>query len=93
MFVLIVTRWLTDNGNDLRSRCGRWYIFSRFWYDILISPQDVNNVLIIVAQYFDGTLLGGDRFKHINRVVKNESDAGGLLDAPIPDNKRSRKHK
>jgi len=55
--------------------------------------QDINNVLIVVTRYFGGTLLGPDRFKHINQAARNALDAGRFLDAPIPDNKKSRKHK
>ena len=78
-----------------------WLIFSRFWYgilydlrnDTLILFKDVNNVLIVVTRYFGGTLLGADRFKHINQAARNALDAGGFLDAPVPDSKKSRKHR
>ena len=60
---------------------------------ILIFSQEVDNVLVVVTRYFGGTLLGADRFKHINQAARNALDAGGFLDAPVPDNKKSRKNK
>jgi len=59
----------------------------------LLQILDVNNVLIVVSRYFGGTLLGADRFKHINQAARNALDAGGFLDAPVPDSRKSRKHK
>lgn len=60
----------------------------------LLQILEVNNVLVIVTRYFGGTLLGADRFKHINQAARNALDAGGFLDVPTPDNgKKSRKHK
>lgn len=64
-----------------------------FRIDILTISQDVNNVLVVVTRYFGGTLIGADRFKHINQAARNALDAGGFLDVPVPDNKKSRKHK
>ena len=60
---------------------------------LLIISQDINDVLVVVTRYFGGTLLGPDRFKHINQAARNALDAGGFLDAPVPDSKKSRKHK
>jgi len=59
----------------------------------LLQILEVNNVLVVVTRYFGGTLLGADRFKHINQAARNALDAGGFLDASVSDNKKSRKHK
>jgi hypothetical protein len=101
--VLIATRCLTDNDDDGETAAGGrlahllqilvWHPMLSLGIDIVIFSQDVNNVLIVVTRYFGGTLLGTDRFKHINQAARNALDAGGFLDAPVPDNKRSRKHK
>ncbi|KAF9780258.1 ribosomal protein S5 domain 2-type protein [Thelephora terrestris] len=59
----------------------------------LLQILGVNNVLVVVTRYFGGTLLGADRFKHINQAARNALDAGGFLDALPSDDKKSRKRK
>lgn len=95
-------RRTTDNDDDGETAAGGRLahllqilvcFYSRFKVVTLTLPQEVNNVLVVVTRYFGGTLLGADRFKHINQAARNALDAGGFLDAPVADNKKSRKHK
>lgn len=102
-FALITICCLTDNDDDGETAAGGrlahlLQILVRRpirnpKIGMLIFSQDVNNVLIVVTRYFGGTLLGADRFKHINQAARNVLDAGGFLDAPVPETKKSRKHK
>jgi putative IMPACT (imprinted ancient) family translation regulator len=43
--------------------------------------KDVKDVLVIVTRYFGGTLLGADRFKHINQAARDALELGGFIDA------------
>lgn len=42
--------------------------------------QDVKDVLVIVTRYFGGTLLGADRFKHINQAARDALELGGFIE-------------
>lgn len=44
------------------------------------SLQDVKDVLVIVTRYFGGTLLGADRFKHINQAARDALELGGFIE-------------
>jgi len=46
----------------------------------LIQILGLSNVLVVVTRYWGGTLLGPDRFKHINTAARNAIEAAGLLD-------------
>ena len=43
-------------------------------------PQDVKDVLVVVTRYFGGTLLGADRFKHINQAARDALELGGFIE-------------
>ena len=101
--VLTTVRWLTDNNDDGESAAGGRlahllqilvsHLSRSLRIDTLITSQDINNILVIVTRYYGGIHLGSDRFKHINQAARNALEVGGFLDAPLPDNKKSRKHK
>lgn len=42
--------------------------------------QDVKDVLVVVTRYFGGTLLGADRFKHINQAARDALELGGFIE-------------
>ena len=42
--------------------------------------QDVKDVLVVVTRYFCGTLLGADRFKHINQAARDALELGGFIE-------------
>jgi putative IMPACT (imprinted ancient) family translation regulator len=42
--------------------------------------QDVKDVLVVVTRYFGGTLLGADRFKHINQAARGALELGGFIE-------------
>jgi putative IMPACT (imprinted ancient) family translation regulator len=42
--------------------------------------KDVKDVLVVVTRYFGGTLLGSDRFKHINQAARDALELGGLIE-------------
>jgi putative IMPACT (imprinted ancient) family translation regulator len=42
--------------------------------------QEVKDVLVIVTRYFGGTLLGADRFKHINKAARDALELGGFIE-------------
>jgi putative IMPACT (imprinted ancient) family translation regulator len=37
-------------------------------------------VLVVVTRWYGGTLLGPDRFKHINQAARDALELAGLLD-------------
>jgi putative IMPACT (imprinted ancient) family translation regulator len=37
-------------------------------------------VLVIVTRYFGGTLLGADRFRHINQAARDALELGGFIE-------------
>lgn len=61
-----------DNDDDGESAAG-----GRLSH--LLQILDVNNVLVIVTRYFGGTLLGADRFKHINQAARDALEVGGFI--------------
>jgi putative IMPACT (imprinted ancient) family translation regulator len=46
----------------------------------LLQILDVKDVLVIVTRYFGGTLLGADRFKHINQAARDALELGGFIE-------------
>jgi putative IMPACT (imprinted ancient) family translation regulator len=42
--------------------------------------KDVKDVLVVVTRYFGGTLLGADRFKHINQAARDALELGGFIE-------------
>ncbi|WWD22081.1 hypothetical protein CI109_106570 [Kwoniella shandongensis] len=46
----------------------------------LLEILELENVLVIVSRWYGGTLLGPDRFKHINQAARDALDLAGLLD-------------
>ncbi|KAI0053599.1 UPF0029-domain-containing protein [Auriscalpium vulgare] len=63
-----------DNDDDGESAAG-----GRLAH--LLQILDADDVLVVVTRYYGGTLLGADRFKHINQAARNALEMGGLLDA------------
>ncbi len=37
-------------------------------------------MLVVVTRYFGGTLLGADRFKHINQAARDALELGGFIE-------------
>jgi len=37
-------------------------------------------VLVVVTRYFGGTLLGSDRFKHVNQAARDALELGGFIE-------------
>jgi len=62
-----------DNDDDGESAAG-----ARLAH--LLQILDVKDVLVIVTRYFGGTLLGADRFKHINQAARDALELGGLIE-------------
>ncbi|KAH8118436.1 UPF0029-domain-containing protein [Phellopilus nigrolimitatus] len=74
-----------DNDDDGESAAG-----GRIAH--LLQILDLEDVLVVVTRYWGGSLLGPDRFKHINRAARDALDLGGFLDAQ-DDRKAPSKHK
>ncbi|CAK7905918.1 protein IMPACT homolog [[Candida] anglica] len=53
----------------------------------LLTMMDVWNVIVVVSRRFGGTLLGSDRFKHINTAARNAVIKAGLVE----DTKKKKK--
>lgn len=51
--------------------------------------KDVKDVLVVVTRYFGGTLLGSDRFKHINQAARDALELGGFIETKCvaPENR------
>jgi len=62
-----------DNDDDGESAAG-----ARLAH--LLQILDVKNVLVVVTRYFGGTLLGADRFKHINQAARDALELGGFIE-------------
>ncbi|KAI0307131.1 Aldehyde/histidinol dehydrogenase [Multifurca ochricompacta] len=62
-----------DNGDDGESAAG-----GRLAH--LLQILDVKDVLVVVTRYFGGTLLGADRFKHINQAARDALELGGFIE-------------
>ncbi|KAI0005048.1 UPF0029-domain-containing protein [Russula compacta] len=62
-----------DNDDDGESAAG-----GRLAH--LLQILDAKDVLVIVTRYFGGTLLGADRFKHINQAARDALDLGGFIE-------------
>ncbi|KAI9513362.1 ribosomal protein S5 domain 2-type protein [Russula earlei] len=49
------------------------------------------DVLVVVTRYFGGTLLGADRFKHINQAARDALELGGFVETKsIPAGNRTK---
>ena len=82
--------FLSDNDDDGESAAGgrlahllQILVSHRLCW--LIVPlefylQDVKDVLVVVTRYFGGTLLGADRFKHINQAARDALELGGFIE-------------
>ncbi|KAL7424396.1 hypothetical protein Q5752_000078 [Cryptotrichosporon argae] len=46
----------------------------------LLDILELENVLVVVSRWYGGTLLGADRFKHINQAARDALELAGLLD-------------
>jgi len=81
---------LSDNDDDGESAAGGrlahllqilvshlllWLIVPLEYY-----LQDVKDVLVVVTRYFGGTLLGADRFKHINQAARDALELGEFIE-------------
>ncbi|KAI0278872.1 ribosomal protein S5 domain 2-type protein [Russula aff. rugulosa BPL654] len=62
-----------DNDDDGESAAG-----GRLAH--LLQILDVKDALVVVTRYFGGTLLGADRFKHINQAARDALELGGLIE-------------
>jgi len=62
-----------DNDDDGESAAG-----GRLAH--LLQILDVKDVLVVVTRYFGGTLLGADRFKHINQAARDALELGGFIE-------------
>lgn len=47
-------------------------------------------MLVVVSRWYGGTLLGADRFKHINQAARDALELAGLLDE-TPGKKKGKK--
>jgi hypothetical protein len=56
--------------------------YSFFWPVVPLEYciKDVKDVLVVVTRYFGGTLLGADRFKHINQAARDALELGGFIE-------------
>jgi putative IMPACT (imprinted ancient) family translation regulator len=45
----------------------------------LLEILELENVLVVVSRWYGGTLLGADRFKHINQAARDALELAGLL--------------
>jgi putative IMPACT (imprinted ancient) family translation regulator len=45
----------------------------------LLEILELDNVLVVVSRWYGGTLLGADRFKHINQAARDALELGGFL--------------
>jgi len=63
-----------DNDDDGESAAG-----GRLAH--LLQILDVKDVLVVVTRYFGGTLLGADRFKHINQAARDALELGGFIES------------
>ena len=56
--------------------------YSFFWLVVPLEYRikDVKDVLVVVTRYFGGTLLGADRFKHINQAARDALELGGFIE-------------
>jgi len=81
---------LSDNDDDGESAAGGrlahllQILVSRplLWLIVPLEHylQDVKDVLVVVTRYFGGTLLGADRFKHINQAARDALELGGFIE-------------
>lgn len=55
--------------------------------------MDVWNVVVVVSRWFGGTLLGSDRFKHINTAGRNAVVLAGFGDNNSNTSKEQNKKK
>ncbi|KAI0304051.1 UPF0029-domain-containing protein [Russula brevipes] len=62
-----------DNDDDGESAAG-----GRLAH--LLQILEVKDVLVVVTRYFGGTLLGADRFKHINQAARDALEIGGFIE-------------
>jgi len=62
-----------DNDDDGESAAG-----GRLAH--LLQILDVKDVLVVITRYFGGTLLGADRFKHINQAARDALELGGFIE-------------
>ncbi|PAA74748.1 hypothetical protein BOX15_Mlig032342g4, partial [Macrostomum lignano] len=46
----------------------------------LLELSDTRNALVVVSRWFGGTLLGPDRFKHINNAARNLLEQRGVIE-------------
>ena len=59
-----------------------WWVTPLFWLVALLEYciKGVKDVLVVVTRYFGGTLLGADRFKHINQAARDALGLGGFIE-------------
>lgn len=55
--------------------------------------MDVWNIVVVVSRWFGGTLLGSDRFKHINTAGRNAIVKAGWADNSNNTSKEQKKKK
>lgn len=68
----IELRLTSDYDDDGESAAG-----SRLAH--LLEILELENVLVVVSRWYGGTLLGADRFKHINQAARDALEKAGLL--------------
>lgn len=52
----------------------------------LLNILELENVLVVVSRWYGGTLLGADRFKHINQSARDALELGGFLEEKGKEN-------
>ncbi|ORX34381.1 ribosomal protein S5 domain 2-type protein [Kockovaella imperatae] len=74
----------TDHDDDGETQAG-----SRLKH--LLEILELDNVLVVVTRWYGGTLLGADRFKHINQAARDALQVGGFLDEVSKDKDKDKK--
>lgn len=54
----------------------------------LLEILELENVMVVVTRWYGGTLLGPDRFKHINQAARDALELAGFLDEDKKEGKK-----
>jgi putative IMPACT (imprinted ancient) family translation regulator len=57
----------------------------------LLEILELENVMVVVTRWYGGTLLGPDRFKHINQAARDALELAGFLDEDKKDGKKAKR--
>lgn len=66
------TQFSQDYDNDGEAGAGTCMLH-------VLEMADVQNVVVVVSRFFDGTHIGSDRFKHIKNCTRDALKSGGFL--------------